>query len=716
MVKKKKKEPPDILGANFIKEQNLYRTIKTSFKSIIKDPEIHDKINELITKCNHIVIDTYMFIRLYALYKYNNNLDIPDLDEDFISYCIMTLGERDNRGKQPKNTDLIDELKEFYINEFQPIYNHTKFDLKCLSFTLPYICQTMQSCISTNLKEHFVKRLFRFINTFCNKYYDSNYSKIIQDDKKKDYIVDINLIVDQYDIKFLKLKQAEYNKTKKETIWKLKKAIIENKLNEIPEQLLKWFNIHHHSFIPDEVNKSIPYDCKCDPYKYIKYSFYMNEKYEEYNETIREQIQELQNNNGSTKEIKLLNCEIIKLFQPLSLRKSCVPKYVTIDTATLINLFSERGNKGKLLQSLKENQELVWYDYFRMDRKIFKSSKDYIFNYTIQTDGIGCSILFKHISLKNKKYGGRVKEVSNDIPYIDDLNKTQLEILQNKKIICLDPGKKNLAYMMDDEGNELKYTCMQRDTESLAKRNKRILITNKKRTELTSIINPETSNIIEQETILSKYLSTTVNYDKFKDFIKMKHKVNQNTKSFYEKELYRKLNWRKKTYRQRSEDKFLNNIETKFGSKDDFVICLGDWSNKSSAIKGASTMCLGLKKLISKRYTNTMLIDEYNTSKKCCNCWNDIENVEINGNKKFRLLGCKNCRSEAPVALRKVNSSLSQSGKGCNIDSPEDEHKLIFQTYSFLTRDKNSCINMLSIAKHMIYKNKTRPQQFCRGD
>ena len=111
-----------------------------------------------------------------------------------------------------------------------------------------------------------------------------------------------------------------------------------------------------------------------------------------------------------------------------------------------------------------------------------------------------------------------------------------------------------------------------------------------------------------------------------------------------------------------------------------------------------------------------MLIDEYNTSKKCCNCWNDIENVEINGNKKFRLLGCKNCRSEAPAALRKVNSSLSQSGKGCNIDSPEDEHKSIFQTYSFLTRDKNSCINMLSIAKHMIYKNKTRPSQFCRGD
>ena len=31
-------------------------------------------------------------------------------------------------------------------------------------------------------------------------------------------------------------------------------------------------------------------------------------------------------------------------------------------------------------------------------------------------------------------------------------------------------------------------------------------------------------------------------------------------------------------------------------------------------------MGIGLKKIISKIFT-TMLLDEYNTSKKCCNCW-----------------------------------------------------------------------------------------------
>lgn len=128
-----------------------------------------------------------------------------------------------------------------------------------------------------------------------------------------------------------------------------------------------------------------------------------------------------------------MNSKTIKLFQPLSLRNNCTPKYITIDTATLINLFSEKGQKGKLLQKLKENQELVWYDYFRMDKKIFRPSRDYIFNYTIQTDGIGSSLLFKHISLKDKKFG------SNDIPYIDDLSDYQIEIIKKRKMVCADP-------------------------------------------------------------------------------------------------------------------------------------------------------------------------------------------------------------------------------------------------------------------------------------
>jgi hypothetical protein len=85
-----------------------------------------------------------------------------------------------------------------------------------------------------------------------------------------------------------------------------------------------------------------------------------------------------------------------------------------------------------------------------------------------------------------------------------------MEILKTKKIVTADPGKLYLLYMMDDEGNELKYSCKQRDTESLAKRNRRIKQTNKKRSVLNHDLKVRCPDIIEYETELSNYYSTTV--------------------------------------------------------------------------------------------------------------------------------------------------------------------------------------------------------------
>lgn len=101
------------------KRLNQYQTIKTSLKSILKNyNEIQPEINKLVIKCNDIVIQTYQFIKLYLLYKYHNNQSLPIINEKFILYCIKTQGIRDNRGKKAKDTDLLDELEDFYNKEF----------------------------------------------------------------------------------------------------------------------------------------------------------------------------------------------------------------------------------------------------------------------------------------------------------------------------------------------------------------------------------------------------------------------------------------------------------------------------------------------------------------------------------------------------------------------------------------------------------------------
>lgn len=637
MPPRKTKEPPDkCIGVNCNISKPPYRTIKTSLKSILKNQALLEPLNALVLKCHSIVSDAYMFVRLYALTKYHNKQPIPELTADFIRYCIMAMGTRDARGRSVGNTELLEELNIFYEKEYKPIHNHQKHNLIGLTYTIPYLCQTMETCLSTNLKEHFCKRLMRFINIDGGTYYDSHSENITE---------------------------------KKQVLWTLKKAILEQKEDAIPTQMREWFNLHKSSMLPTGIEKSVPYDCQKSPFKYIAPSFYMNQKFEEYNETLTEEER----------------CKSIRLFQPLSLRNSAIPKYITLDTASLINLFAEKGEKGKLLQSLKEKQYDVWDTHFRMNRRILRKQTGYAFNYTLQTDGVGCSLLFIRNDYKDKKYGTRIEAFEETIPYIDDVSDYQLEILRGKKIITADPGRKYLMYMMDDEGNSLKYSCMARDTESLAKRNRRILMTNKKN-----------NSIDEKEAELSKYCCKTISVEKFKAFIKCKHETNQRTKSFYEQQLYRKMSWRKKVYRQKSEDKFLNNIENMFGAKEDIVVCIGDWSNKNT-IKGlAPSMGVGLKKIIRKRYT-TLLLDEYNTSKKCCNCWNDVCNVSIDGKAKHRLLSCNSCA---------IN----------NTGSPKDELKAVGLKAQYLTRDKNSCINMLNIIKHMLYQKKKRPSAFCRSN
>jgi hypothetical protein len=673
MPRKKKTKDPDNTettqkGIDFTKHKIPFKSVKTSMKSIIKDVDTQKKINDLVIRINDIVIDVYQFIKLYIIKKLNDNQHLPVINSDFIKYCITALGTRDNRGKKIKETPLLKEILTFYTDEFQPINNHVKYQLNNLSFTLPYVIISVETCIKNNIKEHFVKRLAKFINIFGSIHYDKHYNGEIQDKNSK-----------------------EYKKEKKTVLYKVKKCIIENKIDDLPPIMIEWYNTVKDNITPTNIDKTMAYDCKTNEgwSKYISISYYINNEFEKHNNKISKDIEQLKVKLGKARkeetkkkynnQIKDLNCQIIKLYQILPLRNSCVPKYIFIDSATLVNILGD-GNKALLLEKLKDNRNDIWNTYFNMDKSVFKI-KDYNFNYTLVTDGIGCSLHFKHKNYKESKKDNADNFESNDLNYIDDLSDKQIEEFKHKKIVTADPGKKYLLYMMDDENKVLKYSSSQINMESLNTRNKRIKTTNKK----------QHQDITNAETELSKYNSKTNDYKNFKDYIKAKYECNKIIKKYYEKEINRKLNWRSKTYRQNSQDKFLNNIEKIYGNKDDVLICIGDWSNKNT-IKGlSSTMGIGLKRLVSKKY-NTVLIDEYNTSKLCCNCHKENDNKVINSESLFRLLTCKHC----------------------NVGSSENLNNPTLKCSKFLNRDMNSCVNMQCIVKSYLKENRKRPKEFTR--
>ena len=673
--KKKVKEPdrphdaPKVV--DFTRHKIPFKSIKTSLKSIIKNSETQKKINNLVIRVNDIVIDTYQFIKLFILKKLNTTQAIPNIDINFIKYCMSTLGNRDNRGKKTVETPLLQEIQKFYTDEFQPINNHQKYDFINLSYIFPYVYTSIHTSIMNNIKEHFAKRLSKFISIFGGIYYDKNY-KGKHKNKNSD----------------------EYIKEKKSLLYKVKKCILENTIEKMPEIMITWYNTVKDNLKVDNIEKSMAYDCKTKNgwNKYISLTYYINNEFEKYNDLIYKEIELLQKKADKAKKeetknkysdkIKEKNSKIIKLYQIMPLRNSCIPKYLFIDSASLANIFSDKGSKGELLEDLKNNRNKIWNTYFNMNKSIFKL-KDYNFNYTLVTDGIGCSLHFKHKNYKGSNEENANNFETNDLHYIDDLSDKQLEEFKNKKIITADPGKKYLLYMSDNENNVLKYSSGQRSMESLNTRNRRIKHKNKK----------QKQDILDAETELSKYNCKTNDYQKFKEYIKEKYKCNKIIKKYYEEEINRKLNWRTKTYRQRSEDKFLNNIEKTYGNKDDMLICIGDWSNKNT-IKGlGSTMGIGLKRLVAKKY-NTILIDEYNTSKLCCNCHKENDNKVINSKSLFRLLTCKHC----------------------NVGSSENLNNLTLKCSKFLNRDMNSCINIQCIVKAYLTEKRKRPKEFTRDE
>jgi hypothetical protein len=231
-------------------------------------------------------------------------------------------------------------------------------------------------------------------------------------------------------------------------------------------------------------------------------------------------------------------------------------------------LFARKGQKGKLLQSLKISKELIWRQLFRLDKRVFKSQK-FTFNYQIQTDGIGVSLSFIRNDLVGKKYGTRLPKIEKKpYNYIEDYPDADLKSFSKRNIIGVDPGKKFLLYMVDDNRNTLKYSAPQRRAESMGKRSTRILLNEKNKNKIT-----------EKETQLSEENCKTSNYKKFKNYIKDKTKLNISVRDFYIKDLWRKMKWRRFVYSRKSEDTFLNKISDTFG--DECILAYGDWSRST---------------------------------------------------------------------------------------------------------------------------------------
>ena len=583
---------------------------------------------------------------------------------------------RNHNEVQPVITKLVFEMNDLMIHSYQFIRLYV---LKCYNNNQPlpeinekfilYCIKTLGEKTNTGRPEKDTSML-----ETLQEFYDNEYQPLLNHEKtslknKSNMLPYLatqlhtslsNNTQERFIQHFLRfINKTTTNITEdKAILFKFKKQLLE--CNEETDAMFDdWKHSHLSNILPENIKKSVHYDVKVKPFDYLKGMLYMN---------------------------AVLEKEDHKLFQPLPLRNNIIPKHIILDTACIVNLFSLEGKtKTELFKAIKENQHDVWNNLLNLQHKTF-NNKHYQFHYQIQTDGISCSLLFIRKDLKDKKWGSRVPTLQEqDFHNIEDLSIEQLKEVAPRNIVGCDPGKRSLVYMMDDKGNKLQYTAPQRKRESKAKTNQRILLEEKKRNKIT-----------EKETYLSFQNSKSVDYEKFKEYLVEKAKLNKETLDFYQRDVWRKMKFRQYSYGKKSMDKFLNKIKETFG--ENILIGYGNWSRSTQMKHFMPTMNKGLRKQIHKKY-DTITINECNTSKKCCECNNDLSYYRhSDGNKQFRLLVCLSCN--------RGNDYSPMANEVCSGCVRPQVKQIVFRT-----RDANSAINIMNLTKCWIEKQE-RPACF----
>ena len=629
------KKPPD-----------KYKCIKLPITSILNNNEesqkIFNTIQDTVYRTNYITTKTSLLLRLWCLDKYHNGIDIPFINENTIKMCMKSL-ILPSSGPKPKNNNLL------LLNEFKNLHNFTLEDGVNLSSILDYYAITILTSIETNIKMHFFDYVNRFINSYFKVFYKD---EITNKEFKKQLFKDLYVV-----------KNDILNGTLKANV-----------------KFHNWIKEYRYKIVPEEFEISYYYDVKATPQKYLKYMIFMNI--------------ELEKIEG-------------KMYQFFPLQSSIIPRHIQIDTKSVIELLVDKGKK-EYLDNIEVNKEFLWDKYFNITQKI----KDYKFDNTIITDGYATSLRFIHNDYiegekikKEKMKKGRkdAKEMTEEekekkkldkkilqdekkelnklkqkdkpkkiekiqeFPYIDDVEKVDLE----GKHIFIDPGKRSLFTMMNDDGRFYSYTNKQRVNET--KRLKYQNILKKYRDEL---------DITSKENELSAYNSKSCNINKYREFITKKINTNEVLYKLYQNNKFRQYKWYAFINKKRTEDNMLNKIEKTYTK--DSIIIIGDWSIGKQMKNFISTPNISLKRKLQERF-KVYNIDEYRTS--CLN----YKTEELSKN-----LYLPDKRNKE----RKMHSILT--------------YKMENKRNGCINRDKNGCKNIQKVFNYYIEYDE-RPERYKRG-
>ena len=456
----------------------VYKTVKHSLRAVLKDPERHgNALSDAVLTGHTLVQHTSHFIKLYAIHCKDTEEPLPEMDRHFVMCVMKTIGVRPTTGmgRPPgeKTVAMMTTLKTFHDAHYAPLMTNETICLPTgLDNMLSYLADEMVTVFETNIKQHFVEYVERFVNVVMNK--KARMDDLTTKEEKRAFISELR---------------------------RYKVLLLGNEREGLPAELLE----HASSVVPQRAYQkgNLMYDIECSPQDYLPCMFYMMRYVEGRDQTV---------------------------YNLFPLRTEIVPKYVPLDTQTLVHLLLKDGLNGHTKTSLmidgnmKENQDAIWAACFNTDMRCFRK-KHYKFDHRILTNGEAVSILLirRDKSEDKKKKGGRKKVRESKEPYLLDVELD--ETYQSKNKVAIDPNMDDIIFCSgkDQEGNtqHFRYTRNQRKCETKTKKYRKIQEGLKKEELIDG------KSVEQWQTELSKHNKKTLDFHKFSDYAKANNEVTQ---------------------------------------------------------------------------------------------------------------------------------------------------------------------------------------------
>ena len=636
---------------------SIYRTIKFPLKKLFS-PDHIAIFEGAVQNGQKVATRSLEFVKLFTLYQLSEGHAVPELDENFYNTVIRVVSRREsNRGREfRRNDELYEALLKFHQNHFlplSPIYN-ARVPVNKLSVVLKYMGQSFKVTQQNNIVMNFHTYIRRYVNKFfLRQLYSENgwaddYKMTTA--QKSTFYRQMKYVKD--DILFCRRWNGGYQSDPLYHEW------LDTTVNRLYPEPVEGVEIRECGLY---------YDVCVRPSAYLGFMIAMNVQFEEW---------------GS------------RLYSPLCLRSSLSPKYIKIDTGGLIDLLATQDDlkalhieMGMKKKPSKEALCGAWShlidgniskeDSFFLNTRLwqhftkFGTNKytrhllrrdPYVFDNSILTDGVGVSVLQVRKDRVGKTWQNNTKEfkcVFDDVPYLSKLSEEERAYLQENTVkLSCDPGKRNIIYITNENGNSLRYTSQQRAVECRFKKNKRAMVAMKQNVKGGNLC-PNGQTVENMEQAIG-YNAKTCLYKHFVNYITERRNLEvQVLPALYATLTPRKLQFSATLHTTKSEDKLLNKIVKTFGTSptSEITIAWGDWSQTQQLRNFVSTPGIGLRMRLARkgraRRVRIGLVREAYSSCTCGDCrartkyWKTRSFIKNGTTRTVNIHGLLRCQNES---------------------------------------------------------------------